>query len=369
MIRFVVVAVLLPCLMCHGSADNNLKCTLNTTAMDVVQGVDLMGSVVVMTGGDSGIGYENAMALASAGATLVLLSYDAKGSGASAAANITKATGNKDISVIGIDLSSFQSVRAAAENILSAVDKIDVVICDAGLGHNPSGLNPITADGYERLWEVTRTNYHFLVQFYFAQVNLLGHVLLSDLLLPSVRKTQGRFVMVSSDAALDPCSWGNLPNDCTDVKNIPVYAHKSPNGTNPEGVWATNYALGKYVEIFWTAELARRETANNTGIIAVSLDPGFVNTSMSQGMNPAIVKKWCQGQKPCPLTPQEGATTQTFLAVEDKKDLIKNNGGFFEVCEPNLSNNVIEKMKQAKGEDEVLAYQKAIYEMLTKMIY
>eukprot|EP00039_Didymoeca_costata_P009657 m.128390 g.128390 ORF g.128390 m.128390 type:complete len:314 (-) comp14559_c0_seq28:412-1353(-) len=243
------------------------KCTANTTAMDIVKGMNLANKVYVITGGDSGLGYANAMALASVQARIIILSYDVDGSGAAAAANITNATGNTDISLVQIDLSNFTSVKLAAENVLLLATKIDVVICDAGLGSYPRSLSLVTKDGFDRIW----------------QVNLLGHVLLNQLLLPAVRKSSGRFIMVASDSSMYACAWGNLPNNCTDIENIASHIHEPPPGApdaiNSLGVNASDYGLSKFAEIFWTSDFARRQA--NSSVIAVSLHPGFVWTPMA----------------------------------------------------------------------------------------
>ena len=94
-------------------------CNANSTAMDMVRGNDMDGATVVLTGGDSGIGYQTSLALASIGAKVVILSYDAAGRGAAACANITQLTGNTAVSAIGIDLSSLANVRTAAAAVLA----------------------------------------------------------------------------------------------------------------------------------------------------------------------------------------------------------------------------------------------------------
>ena len=88
-------------------------CTANTTAAEVIRGRDLTDRTVAITGGDSGIGFETALALASVNATVVILSYDPVGRGAAAAANITAATGNRKVEVVALDLSSLVSWRMA----------------------------------------------------------------------------------------------------------------------------------------------------------------------------------------------------------------------------------------------------------------
>jgi len=98
--------------MAHG-----MDCSGTQTWKDIIEGRDLTGQTHVITGGDIGIGYYTALALASANAEVVMACRDsAKPSGKcqTAVANITNITGNQRVSAIPCDLSSFASVRSFA---------------------------------------------------------------------------------------------------------------------------------------------------------------------------------------------------------------------------------------------------------------
>ena len=99
-------------LACLATATASLSCG-RTNASTIVEGRDLHGKTIAITGGDSGIGYETALALAAANATLLLLPHNPT-KGKAAADNISKATGNDRITVIILDLSALSSIRTAA---------------------------------------------------------------------------------------------------------------------------------------------------------------------------------------------------------------------------------------------------------------
>merc|ERR1739848_819872 len=116
---------------------------------------------------------------------------------------------------------------------------------------------------------------------------------------------------------------------CTAIDRLPAAATRVfnwssalfPNGTfdptkgenNTMGVPLSNYGLSKYLLVFHAAELAKREAAN--GVMAFSLHPGVIDTAMLEQIgDPSITAKWCQGQRPCPRTAEQGASTQTYLA-------------------------------------------------------
>ena len=137
-------------------------CSDTTTAQDVLADRDLTGQVHVITGGDSGIGFAAAKALAAKNATVVLGCRGTTGKYAEAVANISKATGNSKVSVLVLDLSSFSSVRNFAVQLIKQFPRIDALQCNAGIEQNPDFLPPHTEDGFERTF----------------QVNYLGHLLL-----------------------------------------------------------------------------------------------------------------------------------------------------------------------------------------------
>ena len=90
-------------------------------------------------------------------------------------------------------------------------------------------------------------------------------------------------------------------------------------------------------QVYHARELAARAAAaadDESGAFwAFSLHPGLVNTSILNGMNPQTIHEWCLLQsKPCPLTPDMGAATQTFLAVAPEAMLAGKSGAYFKQC-------------------------------------
>ena len=141
------------------------------------------GRTAVVTGANSGIGFEAAAAFARHGAHTVLACRDA-GKAAAAAARMTAAAPGATVSLVRLDLASLDSVRAAAAEILAGHERLDLLVNNAGLMWSAYGK---TADGFE-------------LQF---GTNHLGHFALTGLLLeamlpgpavwPSSRATRYRF--------------------------------------------------------------------------------------------------------------------------------------------------------------------------------
>ncbi|MBN2471723.1 MAG: SDR family NAD(P)-dependent oxidoreductase, partial [Anaerolineae bacterium] len=140
---------------------------------------DQRGRVVIITGGNSGIGYEAARALAEKGA-IVVLAVRSLMKGERAAAQIRSDTSQADVRVMTLNLADLASVEAFAGAFRARFDRLDVLINNAGVMAIPQRQ---TADGFE-------------MQF---GTNHLGHFALTGHLLDLLLATPGaRVVTVSS---------------------------------------------------------------------------------------------------------------------------------------------------------------------------
>ncbi|MEQ8691416.1 MAG: oxidoreductase [Pseudomonadales bacterium] len=203
---------------------------------------DQSGRVVVITGGNSGIGYEAAKALAGCGAQVVIACRDiAKGK--EACTSIKKETGT-EVSTELLDLSSLQSVHIAAEAIKNRYDHIDVLINNAGVMAIPRRL---TEDGFETQ----------------LATNHFGHFALTALLFPLLRDTpDARVVTVSSLAH----QFGYL-----NFINLHGQAFYDP--------WAA-YGQSKLANLLFAFELDRRCRAAGVSLRSNACHPGIAATNL-----------------------------------------------------------------------------------------
>ena len=205
---------------------------------------DLTGRVVVVTGGNSGIGKETVAGLANLGATVVLASRD-PGRGEAAKADLlarSRPTGAGDIVVGELDLGSFASIRSFAAWVLDRFDRLDVLVCNAGL---ITEQRRTTAEGFEEMFGV----------------NHLGHFLLADLVRERlVASAPSRVVVVSSFAH----RWvvGGLPRE--DLQREQGF-----------GSFAA-YGGSKLANLQFARELARR--LGPSGVVVNALHPGSIKS-------------------------------------------------------------------------------------------
>ena len=149
---------------------------------------DLTGQVIIVTGANSGIGKETAVALAAMGATVVMTARS-RAKGEEALAEVAARSGSDRIVLGSLDLASFASIRAFASWFLDGYDRLDVLVNNAGLIVD---TRQETVEGFELMFGV----------------NHLGHFLLTDLLRERlIASAPSRVVVVSSRAPPAGRSW------------------------------------------------------------------------------------------------------------------------------------------------------------------
>jgi NAD(P)-dependent dehydrogenase (short-subunit alcohol dehydrogenase family) len=243
--------------------------------MDVA---DMTGKTVVITGGNSGIGLETAVALARAGAKTLITARD-PARGEAAVAVIRARSGRDDVDLVVFDLGSATSIQAGATAILERCSRIDVLVNNAG--HFLSDRRE-TKDGYEATFGV----------------NHLGPFLLTELLLDRIKESApSRIVNVASTAH----KGASKGLDFADLHSRRAY----------RGMQA--YSKSKLANIYFTTELARR--LEGTGVTVNCLHPGTVSTGFAQdGDYSGLFTLGIKVAKPFMLSAARGARTSVYLA-------------------------------------------------------
>jgi NAD(P)-dependent dehydrogenase (short-subunit alcohol dehydrogenase family) len=209
---------------------------------------DQTGRTAVVTGANTGLGLETAKVLAARGASVVLAVRDLD-NGKQAAATITTASTGADVTVQRLDLSSLDAVRAAAAELRATLDRIDVLVNNAGVMYTP---RRITADGFE-------------LQF---ATNHLGHFALTGLLLDRLLATDGSRVVTVS-------SFGHRIRSRIDFDDL-TFEHGYSR--------VAAYGRSKLANLLFTYELQRRLAGAGATTIAVAAHPGGSNTELARNL-------------------------------------------------------------------------------------
>jgi NAD(P)-dependent dehydrogenase (short-subunit alcohol dehydrogenase family) len=258
----------------------------------------LAGKVVLVTGGNNGLGRETVRQLAKHHPQKIYLASRTESKGIDAVNAIKAETEDVDIEYLPLDLASLPSIKRAAEQVTSRTDRLDLLILNAGIMAVPAGK---TASGQE-------------IQL---GTNHVGHFLLTKLLLPTLQKTAKeqhadvRIISVSSEAQ-------NLaPNLDTILSTEKLSATST---------W-TRYGASKAANVMFAAELARRHPE----ITSVSLHPGVIKTDLyipNSQTNPVVrygamvFGSLIFGDVPT------GALNQLWAAAGASKEEL-SNGGYY----------------------------------------
>jgi len=213
----------------------------NWTTVDIP---DQSGHTVLVTGANSGLGLRTAEALAGKGALVLMGCRDVARGEAAQTRVATTAKGAKP-ELVSLDLADLASVREAAELVAGTVDRLDVLVNNAGVMAMPLRR---TVDGFE-------------LQF---ATNHLGHFALTGLLLPVLlRTTAPRVVNVSSN-----------------MHRIGRNDWSDPNWEHRRYLKWQAYGQTKLANLLFTRELARRTAAAGSSLIAAAAHPGHAATQL-----------------------------------------------------------------------------------------
>ena len=269
----------------------------DSTSNDVIQGADLTGKTVLITGASGGLGAETARALASIGANVTLAARDIpKAEAVAASIRDSGVAGN--IQVTALELTSLDSVRDCAKRFLAENEVLDILINNAGL----MGC------------ELTRTPAGWELQL---ATNHIGHFLLTCLLVPALRSAAPARIVNLSSA-------GHRLGD-VDFED-PHFE------TRDYDKWEA-YGQSKTANILFTRELDRRLGAQ--GVRAIAVHPGMIMTELGRHLTPEDVQDLMsrgdpEGGRPTFKSIEQGAATSCWVA--STRELEGQGGLYCEDC-------------------------------------
>jgi NAD(P)-dependent dehydrogenase (short-subunit alcohol dehydrogenase family) len=215
---------------------------------------DATGKVFVVTGGNSGLGFETARNLASMSPNnTVILGCRDLGRGEDARRAIEKATGNSRVRAMTLDVSALDSVRDFAAR---PAGPIDALVFNAGISRGPRA----TVDGLDGVFET----------------NHLGHFLLTVSLLEKL-SSDGRVICVSSDMHQPPGPKLRWPGAA-------VLAHPDRRLS----VRLLRYSYSKLCNLYFVYELSRRLRAEGSGLSVAAFNPGLMTETAFATTSPPV---------------------------------------------------------------------------------
>ncbi|KAF7359081.1 hypothetical protein MSAN_01249200 [Mycena sanguinolenta] len=290
---------------------------------------DLSGKIVLITGGNSGLGYETAKMMLLKGAT-VYLAARSPSNGQTAIAELETATG-KRAELLELNLADLKSVRRAAETFLAKESRLDILFNNGGVMTPP--MDELTAQGYD-------------LQF---GTNVLGHFFLTELLLPALTASHAHSsvparIIHTSSSGHTLCPKRDIFFDA--VKDSPARDALKKKWGNTCGPW-NFYGASKAGNIWLANYYARSDV-----LVSCSLHPGLIRSGLQR--NSGIFIRCMARHVFSPAN--VGAYTQLWAATTSSAEEI--NGKYFvpvgiqkapggPLSDKELEKEVIEYLKEA----------------------
>ena len=245
----------------------------------------LAGKTYVITGANAGAGFQAARILLSKGAKVVMLNRSAEKSTAAIEELKNEFGPDADVSFVRMDLAELANVRAAAEEILKTVPRIDALICNAAIAQVPT--QKLTVDGFE---SQLGTNHY-------------GHFVLCGTLFDRIEASKGRIVVVASlgykmglkTIKFDDMNWDDNYS------------------ANPA------YSQSKLAQMMFAYELQDRVKAAGKTVEIYVCHPGSSATSLitTSGSRTMRFIWWLMTKTPMVQTAKQGSYPEVMCATED----------------------------------------------------
>jgi len=275
--RVVAAAVLVGALLASGASLAQTAPKPDWTLQDMPS---QSGRIFLVTGGTSGMGYEDARALAAAGARVVIAARNPE-RGQEAIEKIEAEVPNAKVQFEAVDLASLESVHALAQRLNRTLPRLDGLINNAAIMAPPA--RGVSADGFELQ---LATNY-------------LGHFALTADLLPLLRKSDAPRVVTLSSVAIHR---GRLDLDNLQSETYDAYAA---------------YAQSKIACLMFARELQKRSDAAGWGITSIAAHPGVAVTELvarGPGLDSTQGRQW-SAMKDQLQTAAQGAIPTLYAAT------------------------------------------------------
>lgn len=266
-----------------------------TTSEEIVEGLDITGKTIVVTGSSAGLGYEAARVLAGTGAEIVMVARNPE-KNAKAAARIIAGQPDAKLRLVTMNLGELASVRRAGAEILAAHPKIHALINNAGIMGGPYIVTP---DGLEL----------------HLATNHIGPFLFTNLLYPALKAAVPSRIVILSSAG----------------HRMPGFDLNDLNFTRRDYNYQLAYCQSKRANVLHAVALTKRLAG--TGITANSVHPGAIRTEVFRDLTEADVQgafTWSSASGSPEKSPTQGAATEVWAAVSPELDGV--SGLYLEDC-------------------------------------
>ncbi|KAK7056335.1 hypothetical protein VNI00_002888 [Paramarasmius palmivorus] len=280
--------------------------------------VDLTGRVVVVTGANTGLGFEACKHIASMNPKRLIMCCRNQKKGEEAVSKLSADTGYKNAEVWTLDLASFASVKSFVDRFEKEGERLDVLIENAGA--TAPQTYETTNDGWATI----------------LQVNALAPALHALLLLPIMLRTSkqhsvtARIVNVSSDLHY----FSNLPRDKEIKKGTSnILEEMSSEAYFKRTGHTAKYNDTKLLNVLFTQAL-QRHIGPNPSVVVSAVNPGFCYSELRRDMSGLQAVFNCLMEKALALTMEEGGRQLVYAALAEHEKMPGGYASFTDIVEP-----------------------------------
>lgn len=297
--------------------------------------------VVIVTGGNHGIGYEACLCLAQQPEYIVIVASRSPERTQAAVDKIGQLAGHDNVVSGELDLASLDSVKRFSEWFKANYQRLDALICNAGV------MNTALRYSKDRFEETIAVNHvgHYL----------LTRLLLDDLLRSGSVETPSRVVIISS-ATHDPAR--NIPAPPPNFTLLELLLFRPEGGAKEEVFNGSRaYTNSKLCNLLFGYELVRRlDASGEAGLVAVNmLEPGFIPTTNLARSSPAIVRYilptfgWIYGKLKSNVTSSADKAGAFIAQLATSEEHRKTTGQYFHIDHVAKSSEASYDVQLAKG--------------------
>ncbi|KAI5459121.1 putative short-chain dehydrogenase/reductase family protein [Mariannaea sp. PMI_226] len=266
---------------------------------------NVSGRTYIVTGANTGLGFEASKHLVALGAAKVILAVRNLDSGETAKAKIEQDTGKTNIAQVWhLDLSSYDSVKAFAKKAIDELERIDAIIENAAVAVSQRQFS----EGHLRTFTV----------------NVLSTLLLALLLLPKLKEVSTKFGILPHIAFISSSVGFDVKEIFDTIKNDPLVGMDSED----LDIMRT-YPLSKLLETFAVRELASLLPVDQTGVVINLVCPGLCKTELGRNAPPEVHDRLKELHEKYGRTAEDGSRTLLFGAVAGRE----SHGQFLDSCE------------------------------------
>ncbi|KAF9254734.1 short-chain dehydrogenase [Marasmius fiardii PR-910] len=275
-----------------------------------VEGVSLDGEVVIVTGANTGIGYEAAKHFAIRGPKKLIMMSRSEARGMPSVERLKKETGFQNVELWTMDYSSFESVKATKEKI-DALDRLDILVENAAL---TSYDYEVTKDGWENVLQVNHFSFGLHAMYH----------------IPKMLETAKRFgvnprlVLVSSDTHY----WTTICDEAIEAPNTLEFLTTKEYSLRDGIMGDQRYMESKILATMFIRQLQAHLPASSPTVTCCAVNPGFCLSELRRSAPGEYAEDYKKMEDELAFTAEEGSRQLLYAAIGQRDREEEVRGGY-----------------------------------------